>query len=90
MAASLTWETCEWAIAQTLAGLFSDVTVKQDSHLPNTGTLRLIVGSTFTSLAGSSGSSGSSGSAGVSNLANTYGGITANVNICSDGTAFSS
>jgi LCP family protein required for cell wall assembly len=76
--------------AQTLAGLFSDVTVKQDAHLPNAGTLRLILGSTFTSLTGSSGGSGSSGSAGVSNLANTYGGITANVNLCSDSNAFSS
>ena len=52
--------------AQTLAGLFSKVTLKQDSHLPNAGTLRLILGSTFTSLTGSSGGSGSNGSAGVS------------------------
>src|SRR5215469_6671488 len=66
--------------AQTLAGLFSDVALKQDSHLPNSN-LRLILGSTFTSLKGS-GSTG--GSTGISNLASTYGGITANVNICSD------
>jgi LCP family protein required for cell wall assembly len=76
--------------AQTLAGLFGDVTLKQNSHLPNSGTLRLILGSSFTSLkpAGSSGSS--SGGSGISSLASTYGGITANVNICNNSSAFSS
>jgi LCP family protein required for cell wall assembly len=80
----------ELPAAQTLAGLFSDVTLKENSHLPSAGTLRLILGSTFTSLNGSGSSSSGGGSAGVSDLANTYGGITANVNICSDSNAFSS
>jgi LCP family protein required for cell wall assembly len=79
----------ELPAAQTLAGLFSNVSLKQNSHLPNAGTLRLIIGSTFTSLGGSSGSGGS-GSSGVSDIATTYGGITANANICNDSNAFSS
>jgi LCP family protein required for cell wall assembly len=70
--------------AQTLAGLFTNVTLKQDSHLPTT-TLRLILGSTFTSLP----AVGSSSGTGISNLASTYGGITANVNICNNSSAFS-
>jgi LCP family protein required for cell wall assembly len=73
--------------AQTLASLFSDVTLKLDPNLPNVGTVRVILGSTFTSLKSTSGSS--SGSAGISNLASSYGGITANVNICNNGSAFS-
>jgi len=71
--------------AQTLAGLFTTVTLKQNSHLPNATTVRLILGSSFTSLK----PAGGSGSTGVSNLASTYGGITANVNICSNSSAFS-
>src|SRR5215469_1290775 len=72
--------------AETLARLFTNVTLKQDSHLPNT-TLHLILGSTFTSLSGSGG--GSAGGTSISNLASSYGGITANVNICKDSSAFS-
>jgi hypothetical protein len=71
--------------AQTLAGLFPNVTLKQNSHLPNATTVRLILGSSFTSLK----PAGGSGGTGVSNLASTYGGITANVNICSNSSAFS-
>jgi len=79
----------ELPAAETLAGLFSNVTLKADSHLRSATTLHLILGSTFTSLkvAGSSGTA--SEGAGISNLADTYGGITANVNICGDSKAFS-
>jgi hypothetical protein len=54
----------------------------QDGHL-TTGTLRLVLGSNFTALqpAGSSGS-------GISGLSATYGGLTANTNICNDSAAF--
>jgi hypothetical protein len=71
--------------AETLAKLVSNVTLKQDPNLTSS-TLHLILGSTFTSLS-SSASSSSSGSA-ISSLAQTYGGITGNTNICSDSGAF--
>jgi LCP family protein required for cell wall assembly len=79
--------TADLPAAETLAGLFSDVTLKPDSHL-QTATLRLILGSTFTSLKPAP-SSGASEAATISSLAGTYGGITANVNICNDASAFS-
>jgi LCP family protein required for cell wall assembly len=72
----------ELPAAETLAKLFSTVTLQPDAQL-KTSTLHLILGSTFTSLKTASTSSG------ISNLANTYGGITANVNICRDSAAFS-
>jgi LCP family protein required for cell wall assembly len=72
----------ELPAAQTLAKLFSKVTLQPDSHL-KTATLHLILGSTFTSLNAASAGSG------ISSLATTYGGITGNVNICSDSSAFS-
>jgi LCP family protein required for cell wall assembly len=71
--------------AETLAKLVSNVTLKQDPNLTSS-TLHLILGSTFTSLSSSASSSGS-GSA-ISSLAQTYGGITGNANICSDSGAF--
>jgi LCP family protein required for cell wall assembly len=70
--------------AQTLASQLGTVTLKLDSHLPNAN-LRLILGSTFTALKGAGGSSGGTN---ISNLASSNGGITANVNICSDSAAF--
>jgi len=72
--------------AETLASQLGNVTLKQDSHLTN-GNLRLILGSTFTSLKGSA---SGSGGASISNLSASYGGINANVNICNDGAAFAS
>jgi hypothetical protein len=72
--------------AETLASQLGSVTLKQDSHLTN-GNLRLILGSTFTSLKGSA---SGSGAANISNLSASYGGINANVNICNDGSAFAS
>jgi LCP family protein required for cell wall assembly len=67
--------------AVTLEALFGDVRLQQDTSL-KTGTLHLILGSTFTGLKTASGNSG------ISNLAKTYGGITGNANICSDSSAF--
>lgn len=72
----------ELPAAQTLADLFSKVTLVPDAQLTNS-TLHLIVGSSFTSLNSATPSSG------IGNLATTYDGITANVNICSDSSAFS-
>jgi len=71
----------ELPAAQTLAELFSKVTLTEDPHLKN-ATLHLIIGSTFTSLKAPSGNSG------ISNLAQTYGGITGSQNICDDSSAF--
>ena len=76
-------DAAELPAAQTLAQLFGNVTLKPDAHLAGPA-LRLILGSSFTTLKDASGSSA------ISNLAGTYGGITGNVNICSDRNAFSS
>jgi LCP family protein required for cell wall assembly len=73
----------ELAQAQTLAQYLSNVTLQQDPSLTGSG-VQLILGSTFTALT----PPGSAGSSGVSNLASTYGGITGNVNICKDSSAF--
>ena len=50
--------------------------------------MQLILGSTFTGLKSPSSSSSAGSGSGVSNLASTYGGITGNVNICNDSSAF--
>ncbi len=71
----------ELPAADTLAELFSKVTLTEDPRLKNS-TLHLIIGSTFTSLKAASGNSG------ISNLAQTYGGITGSANICNDSAAF--
>ena len=71
----------ELPAAETLAELFSKVTLTVDPHLKN-ATLHLIIGSTFTALKAPSGNSG------ISNLAETYGGITGSQNICNDSSAF--
>ena len=72
----------------TLKALFSSVAVKQDAALgPNS--ITLILGSNFTGLSTASGSgSTKSASQKLNNLAKSYGGITANTNICSDSAAF--
>ncbi len=72
----------ELPAAETLASLFTNVTLQPDAHLKNS-TLHLILGSSFTSLKSATTTSP------ISSLANTYGGITANVNICRDSNAFS-
>ncbi len=73
----------ELPAAETLAALFSNVTLKPDSQLKNS-TLHLILGSTFSTLKAPNSTSE------ISSLATTYGGITGNVNICRDSSAFNS
>jgi LCP family protein required for cell wall assembly len=74
--------------AQTLAALISNVTVEQDTSL-SAGTVQLIVGSTFTALRSAPAATGNGSSSGGSqDLAGEYGGITGNVQICSDSSAF--
>jgi LCP family protein required for cell wall assembly len=72
----------------TLKGLLGSVAVKQDAAL-STNSLTLILGSSFSGLSGAS-SSGSAKSASqkLNSLAKSYGGISANTNICSDSAAF--
>jgi LCP family protein required for cell wall assembly len=73
----------------TLKAQFSSVAVKQNAAL-NSNSLTLILGSSFQGLSTASGSSGSGKSASqkLNSLAKSYGGITANTNICSDAAAF--
>ncbi|MFZ0401319.1 MAG: hypothetical protein WAL03_09560, partial [Pseudolabrys sp.] len=72
----------------TLKTLFSSVAVKQDAAL-STNSLTLILGASFTGLSQASGSGATkSASQKLNSLAKSYGGITANTNICSDAAAF--
>ena len=72
----------------TLKALFGSVAVKQDAAL-SANSLTLILGSSFKGLSTASGSgSAKSASQKLDNLAKSYGGITANTNICSDAAAF--
>ena len=74
----------------TLKAQVGSVAVKQDAAL-GSNSLTLILGSSFTGLSETSGTgSGSAKSASqkLDNLAKSYGGITANTNICSDSAAF--
>jgi len=73
----------------TLKALFGSVAVKQNAAL-NSKSLTLILGSSFKGLSTASGSStsGQSASQKLNSLAKSYGGITANTNICSDAAAF--
>jgi LCP family protein required for cell wall assembly len=75
--------TAGLAEAQTLAQYLSNVTLQQDPGLSGSS-VQLILGSSFTSL----NAPGSGGSSSLSNLASTYGGITGNVDICNDSSAF--
>ena len=72
----------------TLKAQFSSVAVKQDAAL-SANSVTLILGSSFKGLSTASGSgSAKSASQKLDNLAKSYGGITANTNICSDAAAF--
>jgi LCP family protein required for cell wall assembly len=75
--------------ARTLARLISNVSLHREPGVPS-GTVELILGSTFTGLNSGTATPTVSGtqSAGIENLARQYGGITANVSICSDAGAF--
>lgn len=72
--------------AHTLAALISHVKIEQDTSL-SVGTVQLVLGSTFTAL-GSAPAASASSSSGSQDLAGQYGGITGNVQICSDSSAF--
>ena len=83
--------TADLPAATTLKDEFSDVEILQVPTL-TPGTVDVILGSDFTSLAsaptsGSTASSGS-GSGSTAGLTQTFGGITGNTSICSDGSAF--
>ena len=72
----------------TLKAQFGSVAVKQDAAL-SANSVTLILGSSFKGLSTASGSgSAKSASQKLDNLAKSYGGITANTNICSDAAAF--
>jgi LCP family protein required for cell wall assembly len=73
------------AAATTVKNEFSDVEILQEPGLAP-GTIVVILGSDFTSLGAPTAASGSNPTAG---LTQTFGGITGNTSICSDGSAFS-
>ena len=73
-------KSADLAEAETLASVVPGAQVQQNPRLRGPA-VRLIIGSTFTSLK-------AQGSSGISNLAKTYGGITGNTNICKDQSAF--
>jgi LCP family protein required for cell wall assembly len=72
--------------ARTLKGQLGNVTMRRDSSL-TPGTVDLILGSSFTALKPVS---AVSAHAQVAGLTKQYGGITGNVKICKDSTAFAS
>jgi LCP family protein required for cell wall assembly len=73
--------------AKTLAQSINDVTLQEEPGL-STGTVDLILGSSFTSVTAPTPTATTSPAAGSLNLASQYGGITGNVGICSDSAAF--
>jgi len=72
----------------TLKALIGSVVVQQDTAL-GTGSLNLIVGSSFKGLKTAKASGSKSSARALGNLAKSYGGITASTNICKDSAAFS-
>jgi LCP family protein required for cell wall assembly len=78
--------------ATTLQHEFSDAEILQDPTL-TPGTVDVILGSEFTSLAtaptAGAGTASAAGSGSTAGLTQTFGGITGNTSICSDGSAFS-
>jgi hypothetical protein len=73
----------------TLKALIGPVVVQHDTAL-GTGSLNLIVGSSFNGLSAAkvTGSGSKSPARALGNLAKSYGGITASANICKDSAAF--
>jgi LCP family protein required for cell wall assembly len=71
----------------TLKALIGSVVVQQDTAL-GTGSLNLIVGSSFKGLKTAKASGSKSSTRALGNLAKSYGGITASTNICKDSAAF--
>jgi hypothetical protein len=71
----------------TLKALIGPVSVQQDTALA-TGSLNLIVGSSFNGLSTAKAAGSKSSAKTLGNLAKSYGGITASTNICQDSAAF--
>jgi LCP family protein required for cell wall assembly len=71
----------------TLKALIGPVAVQQDTAL-GTGSLNLILGSSFNGLGTAKSTGGKSSAKSLGNLAKSYGGITASTNICKDSAAF--
>ncbi|MDX6333269.1 MAG: hypothetical protein QOG05_609 [Streptosporangiaceae bacterium] len=71
----------------TLKALLGSVVVQQDTAL-GTGSLNLILGSSFNGLGTAKSTGGKSSVKTLGNLAKSYGGITASTNICRDSAAF--
>ena len=72
----------------TLKARIGSVVVQQDAAL-GAGALNLILGSSFHGVGTGQGASGKSSAKTLGSLAKSYGGITANTNICQDSAAFS-
>jgi LCP family protein required for cell wall assembly len=73
--------------ADTLAKVIPGAQLKQTAGLP-TGAIALVIGSSFKGVGGSSGGGAKHKPASPQSLGNSYGGITANTNICKDSSAF--
>jgi hypothetical protein len=71
----------------TLKALVGPVVVQQDTAL-GTGSLNLILGSSFNGLGTAKSTGGKPSAKSLGNLAKSYGGITASTNICKDSAAF--
>jgi hypothetical protein len=71
----------------TLKARIGTVVVQQDAAL-GAGSLNLILGSSFHGVGTGQGASGKSSAKTLGSLAKSYGGITANTNICQDSAAF--
>ena len=74
--------------AELLQQQFSDAEILQQPGL-TAGTVDVILGSEFTSLATTPAAGSSSSPGSTAGLTQTFGGITGNTSICSDGSAFS-
>jgi LCP family protein required for cell wall assembly len=72
---------------KTLKALVGPVVVQQDTAL-GTGSLNLILGSSFNGLGTPRSTGGKPSAKSLGNLAKSYGGITASTNICKDSAAF--
>jgi LCP family protein required for cell wall assembly len=73
--------------ARSVAALVSHVRLQRDSRLPS-GTIQLILGSSFSGLSTGASVPPAGPSASTGSLASQYGGIRGNVGICSDAGAF--
>ncbi len=71
----------------TLKTLVGPVAVQQDTAL-GSGSLNLILGSSFNGLGAPKSTGGKASAKSLGNLAKSYGGITASTNICKDSAAF--